>query len=153
MPQLKHQDFWHSERGFTLPEVLIVIVLMGITFGIATSSWFGTIESRRVDSATNQMVSDLRLAHTSATNRLVNWRVEIVTGTRNYRIGPAGSTLSSRALPDGAKLTTGVSAIEFKSDGGAQLTGSGNITVAADDGAPSYVIEINAVTSRIKLNG
>lgn len=153
MPQLKHPRCWGGERGFTLPEVLIVIVLMGIIFAIATSSWFGVVESHQVDSATNQMVSDLRLAHTSATNRLVNWRVEIVTGTRNYRIGPVGSTLSSRSLPDGTKLTTGVSAIEFKPDGGAQLTGSGNITVAADDGAPSYVIEINAVTSRIKLNG
>jgi prepilin-type N-terminal cleavage/methylation domain-containing protein len=58
------------ERGFTLPEVLVVIVLMGIVFAIATSTWFGVIESRRVDSATNQVASDLRLAHSAATNRL-----------------------------------------------------------------------------------
>lgn len=59
-----------GEGGFTLPEVMIVIVIMGILFSIATASWFGLVESRAVDSATNQVASDLRLAHTAATNRL-----------------------------------------------------------------------------------
>jgi prepilin-type N-terminal cleavage/methylation domain-containing protein len=140
-----------GERGFTLPEVLIVIVLMGILFAIASSSWFGVVESRRVDSATNQMVSDLRSAHTSATNRLSNWRVEIDTGTPNYRIGPSGGALSPRSLPEGTKLSTGVSVIVFEPDGKAQVTGSGNLTVAADDGDPSHVIQINTITSRIKV--
>lgn len=44
---------------------------------IVTSSWFGTVESRRVDSAANQLAADLRQAHSSATNRLapqvVSW--------------------------------------------------------------------------------
>jgi len=64
-----------TEKGFTLPEVLITIVIMGILAGIAVPSWFGIIESRRVDSATNQVLADLRLAHTTATNRLGEARV------------------------------------------------------------------------------
>jgi Tfp pilus assembly protein FimT len=54
---------------------MIVIVLMGIVFGIATSTWFSVVESRAVDSATNQVASDLRLAHSAATNRLGTARV------------------------------------------------------------------------------
>jgi prepilin-type N-terminal cleavage/methylation domain-containing protein len=141
-----------GERGFTLPELLVVIALMGILLAIATSTWFGIVESRRVDSATNQMVSDLRLAHTSATNRLVPWRVEKVTANpRNYRIGPDGGTLTERSLPEGTELAGGVSAVRFTPDGRAQLTGSGNITVAADDGDPTNEIEINTVTSRVRI--
>jgi type IV fimbrial biogenesis protein FimT len=151
--QLRHHGFRESERGFTLPELVIVIVLMGIVFAIASSSWFGTIESRQVDSATNQMVSDLRLAHASATNRLANWRVELDPNTGNYRVGPSGGTLSSRSLEDGTEFppTLGVVAVVFKPSGEAQITGTGNIKVAADDGAPIHEIEVNTVTSRIKV--
>ena len=156
MSQPKHCGFRDCERGFTLPEVMIVIVLMGILFAIASSTWFGVVESRRVDSATNQMVSELRLAHSKATNRLTPWRVETGawdpdSGTWTYRTGPSEGSLSSRSLPEGTTLTTGVSVVEFKPDGEAQLTGSGNITVAADDGNPGHVIQINAATSRIKV--
>lgn len=59
-----------NERGFTLPEVLITIVIMGILFAIASSTWFGVVESRAVDSAANQLAADMRLAHGSAANRL-----------------------------------------------------------------------------------
>lgn len=52
-----------EERGFTLPEVLITIVIMGIVFAIASSAWFGVVDSRRVDAAANQLASDLRKAH------------------------------------------------------------------------------------------
>ncbi len=76
MPQLRRlRELRGDERGFTLPEVMIVTVLMSILFSIASSTWFGVVESSRVDSATNQVAADLRLAHTSASNQLTDWRV------------------------------------------------------------------------------
>jgi prepilin-type N-terminal cleavage/methylation domain-containing protein len=153
--RLKFRGFLRSsELGFTLQEVLIVIALMGIVLAIASSSWFGMIESRRVDSATNQMVSDLRLAHTSATNRLAPWRVVLSPGSANYQIGPTGGTLSTRSLEKSTTITEGttVTVVEFKSNGEAQITGTGNIKVAAADGSPCRQIEVNTVTSRIKVS-
>jgi prepilin-type N-terminal cleavage/methylation domain-containing protein len=140
-----------GEGGFTLPEVLIVIVIMGILFGIATSTWFRVVESRAVDSATNQMVSDLRLAHTGATNRLTPWQVVLTQDSPSYQMGPSGGTPETRTLPEGTKVAGGISSIQFSPDGRAQLTGTGNVVVAADDGAPSNEIEVNAVTSRIRV--
>lgn len=66
---------WKDGAGFTLPEVLITVLILGILFSIATSSWFGVVESRAVDSAANQLAADLRLSHARATNQLTDWAV------------------------------------------------------------------------------
>ena len=66
---------WREERGFTMPELMAAIAILGILIAIAVIIWLGILEQRRVDAATNQLVSDLRLAHNSATNQLTDWRV------------------------------------------------------------------------------
>ena len=53
----------------------MTIAILGILIAIAVVIWLGILEQRRVDAATNQLVSDLRLAHSSATNQLTDWRV------------------------------------------------------------------------------
>ncbi len=144
-----------NERGFTLGEVLITIVIMGIVFAIASSTWQGTIESRQVDSATNQLAADLRLAHTQATNRLVKYQVVLTNGSSGYQVGPAGS-LKTRTLPDDVKISTVLSTIEFKPDG--SVTGPAEtaneivVSKASPAAAPQHGIRINPATSRVKVD-
>jgi Tfp pilus assembly protein FimT len=140
---------------------------MGIVFAIASSTWFGTIESRRVDSATNQIVADLRLAHTQATNRLTDSSFVVpadpvpagVDPLSTYQIGPAGDT-DTRILHDndpGTSQKTKIVApttIVFKPNGVAEGPNPGNITItvaAANDDDPAHTIEINTVTSRVTV--
>ena len=106
-----------DEWGFTLPEVLVTVLLMGIIFSVATFSWLGLIESRRVTSATNQLAADLRLAHGSSTNQLATWRVVLIPDQAGpeqgadyllIKLDPAGnivaSSTASRTLPDNVKI-------------------------------------------------
>jgi hypothetical protein len=132
-------------------EVIITIIIMGIVFAIASSTWLGAVESRRVDSATNQVATDLRMAHTRAINRLEGWRVEMDGDTRDYRMGPDGGALSPASLPERTEFPppVGVSAVVFEPDGAA--VGAGNVRIAADDGSPCHEIELNSVTSRVEV--
>src|SRR5829696_6284481 len=95
---MSRQKTQEDERGFTLVEVLVVIIIMGIVFSIASSTWFRVVESRRVDSATNQMVSELRRAHTSSTNRLEDWKVDLQANSGTYDIGPCPEPATCAAL-------------------------------------------------------
>ena len=106
-----------GERGFTLSEVLITIALLGILLAIAVPTWQSVVESRKVDSAANQFVSDLRLAHTRATNQLTDWRLIYEVGEPRYHLvklektcpevtcaDPNATEVISRELPDGTEI-------------------------------------------------
>ncbi len=145
-----------DELGFTLAEVMITIVVMGIVLAIASSTWFGVVEGRNVDSATNQLAADLRLAHTSASNQLTPWQVALTADSQSYDLvklsSPAVTT--SYSLPDDTEVGTSIT-IKFNPDGSAEVvTGSGNtIVVRSTDASPQqHTIEFNTVTSRIKID-
>lgn len=163
--RLKGRGRRNGEKGFTLPEMLITIAILGILVGIATSSWFGVIEGRRVDAATNQVASDFRLAHARATNQLVNWRVEYTPGSGAYRLVRASDGFAvDRSLEDGSRILSsemgaGASSITFRPDGSvdtmgfsdaAPTNGEIDVVVSTDDGSPMRTIRINPVTSRVE---
>ncbi len=111
---------WRDEQGFTLPELLVTIVILGILLAIASSTWFSVVESRRVTAAANQLAADMRLAHANATNQLASWRVVLVPNRGASGAGPdyylvkldaAGAVASgatvSRSLPDSTRVVQG----------------------------------------------
>ena len=77
-----------GERGFTLPEMLVTIAMLGILLAITVILWLGILEARRVDAATNQLKADMRLAHTGASNGLTDWRVVLAPDRTDEDEGP-----------------------------------------------------------------
>jgi prepilin-type N-terminal cleavage/methylation domain-containing protein len=143
---------WENQGGFTLIEVMITIIIMGIVFAIASSTWFGAIESRKVDSGTNRLAADLRQAHSKATNRLADQTVTLTLGNSEYTMTGGGTgDLDDYPTQDVVSVAA-ASTIVFHADGSAQVTGANPIEIrATNNTAKNYTIEINPATSEIKV--
>ena len=147
---------WENQGGFTLIEVMITIIIMGIVFAIATFTWSGAVESHKVDSGTNRLAADLRQAHSKATNRLADQTVTLTLGNSEYTM-TGGETGDLDDYPAPNEDVVSVDAnyiIVFHADGSAEYTtGANPITVRAtnDPTKFNHTIEINAVTSEIKI--
>jgi prepilin-type N-terminal cleavage/methylation domain-containing protein len=175
---VSRQGAWKDERGFTLIEVMITILLMGIVFTSAVNTWFVAIEGRRVDDGTNRLAADLRHAHSRAINRLAPQTVDLTAGSSKYTIGPTASSCSvNPANPgcietdlddcDDEDVANGDCNVEdvvvvdtsavitFNSDGSATLPGGAATTTLTRsitaDGDPVHNITINAATSRVQV--
>ncbi len=161
-----------DERGFTLPELLVTIAILGILITIAVILFLGILEQRRVDAATRQLVTDMRLAHTSATNQLTDWRVVLSPGDREYRlvklqttyvggptVPPVVETIE-RSLPEGTKVlsttanpSSATPYIEFNSQGTIHVVSgpNGHVMVSSTDGEPRNKVSYRSATSRITI--
>jgi len=151
---MSRQRAWVDERGFTLVELMLIILIMGIVLAIASSTWFGAIESREADSATNQVVADLRHAHSKATNRLEDYSFVIPSAnSTTYEIGPTSEALVPTPLPDGTQIADAVD-ITFHSDGSAEVnSGTTPIRVrSSKDTNKFHLVEVNTATSRIEID-
>ena len=145
---------WADASGFTLPEVTIVIVIMGIVLAISSASWFGLVESRKADSAANQLVADLRLAHSAATNRLADQVVTLTADSSTYTVSARPRDLDNDS-GEHEIVTRATVTITFKPDGSATVSPTGTESfevVSASDGSKAHAISLNTTTSRVQID-
>ena len=63
-----------SNSGFTLVEILVVIVLVGILSAIALPSWLTFVNVQRLNTAQNQVYNAMRQAQSEATKQKLTWQ-------------------------------------------------------------------------------
>jgi prepilin-type N-terminal cleavage/methylation domain-containing protein len=86
---MKQQRFSTSPRsieGFTLLEILVVVILIGIMFAIGAPSWVAFINNQRVGTVRNQVFETLRTAQAEARRTKVNRAVVLDNNNNQPRI-------------------------------------------------------------------
>ena len=63
----------HSDAGFSLIEMLVVIVMVGVLAAIATPSWLNMMRSQRLGAAQDQALSAMREAQSKAKKEKRVW--------------------------------------------------------------------------------
>ncbi len=66
-----------ADAGFTLVELLVVVILIGVIATIAAPSWFGFISQRRANAANEYILRALQEAQSQAKNTKMNYSVSL----------------------------------------------------------------------------
>ncbi len=62
-------------RGFTLIEILVVVLIIGLIGSLAGVSWFSLLSEQRMRSGVNEVISAMRLAQAGARRENLRWSV------------------------------------------------------------------------------
>lgn len=97
-----------SSEGFTLIEVLVVVIMIAALFAIGTPSWLSFINNRRANTTRDEILSALRQAQTEATR---SRRPQ--TMSLNPAADPPTITIRNQTVPLGnGSLTRGMISVQ-----------------------------------------
>jgi len=139
--------------GFTLLELLIVLMLMGLITALTIPVFSGSVSTTQLKSAAREVAAGLRLARDQAIAQKSPTVLELDVTARAFRVLQDPRV---HALPSGIdiKLFTAqsdlvndrVGAIRFYPDGGSN---GGRITLAA--GERKYDVDVDWLTGRVAI--
>jgi len=150
------------QTGFTMIEVLIVMMLIAVTLVLVAPNFMSNIRIAQFSSASDQLVSDLNFARQAAVDRNTNVTVVFNPNAANgpvYTISINGSVIRNRSFE---RATYGVLALQSNAgntlifnnyglplDAGNNTPVSADVTLIAPDGQ-QRMIQISTVTGIIQ---
>ncbi|BAY36973.1 hypothetical protein NIES2111_13070 [Nostoc sp. NIES-2111] len=156
MPQQVHLLCFFRKRhnhniptvdGFTLPEVLVVVLFIGIIATLALPNWLVFVDTQRLNQAQSQVYNAMRQAQSQASKEKLTWQASFreSNGIVQWAVHPATvspvvanwNNLDSRVSLD-AKTTlqesNGVRRIQFDYQGSVRQPPLGRITLSSKSG-------------------
>jgi prepilin-type N-terminal cleavage/methylation domain-containing protein len=136
-----------SQAGFTLIEVIVVIIIVGVIFAGISAISFGVLGNSRLTVETDRVVETLRRAQSRSVNGLYDdvWSVHVTSADITLYKGDDYATRDT-SFDDQLELNSSVSSslndVTFKFKTGA-TDDTGTITLTSPTSGTSATIEIN----------
>src|SRR5919199_25028 len=94
-----------GDGGFTLLEVLIIVILVGIFASIAAPSWLAFINRQRVRTVNDRVFQSLRLAQSEAKRTKRDIKIEFKSNASNPPVDPPTVTFTPSLATGGSTQT------------------------------------------------
>ncbi|MES9831692.1 MAG: prepilin-type N-terminal cleavage/methylation domain-containing protein [Candidatus Thiodiazotropha sp. DIVDIV] len=142
----------HPCRGFTLIELMLVLVLMGMLFSLTPPLLHKAFPTIKLKAATRDLAQEIRYVQQTAiiTGRESKMRFEIENNLYQSDLVNQGEV---RHLPDGISFTTQevadrqqILVLRFYPDG----SSSGGLIILGNE-AQGFVIAVDWLTSQVKI--
>ncbi len=140
------------DRGYTLAELMITLVIVGIIAAIAVPNFLGLLSRIRLEGALQQLLGAINETQRLAMVRGKSCRININPSTNNITANSAGCLLSNRNLNDEITVRsnfTGSTNITFSYKG--STTRAGTIVLSSDytDLQKCFVISLGTGIKRV----
>ncbi len=141
-----------NRKGFTLLEIIIVLVIM-VSFISMAIPFFGRLfPSMGLNNTARQIVTVLRTARSYAITNNANYNVvfTIATEPDRFYITNAAGTMMDKGYPTPVGVNLGANdTVTFTQGGG--LTNAANKTVTISAGSSTKTINVNGITGVVQI--
>lgn len=97
-----------SDRGFTLIEITVVLVIIGIFAAIAAPNFIGLLSRVRVNGALSSLVGAIKETQRQAMSKGIVCRINIDTNTNILSGSPSQCLLNNRRIKDEIDIRTNI---------------------------------------------
>jgi type IV fimbrial biogenesis protein FimT len=142
---LSRPDRLVIERGFSLLEMMVAVLVLGILAAIALPSWNRLEPSYRLNSSARQLQSELQHIKMRAAAENVSFQLTYIEGAAEYTIENPTNPAVGKPLPQGITITK-AGTITFSPRG----TAAGNrVRLQSSDGLCKQVVV--SPTGRVRI--
>lgn len=136
----RHGSGLKRSLGFTLPEVLTVIAVVGILASIAVPSFGYLVKTQRTKDAGYAFFNTLNVARSEAVKRNLDVTITPVDGDwkNGWNVTVSGETVKTQQALKGVKVTTGSATVVYQKSGRVTEAAKFDIDVDAE-GVSDYV--------------
>lgn len=138
-----------SERGYTVPEVVLFVLVLGILGMLAMPSFRETGDRLAANRAARLTATELRYAQQAAVTEHTSWGVQVTTTGLTLLRG--GATIRQTAFSDGVTASAnfaGASTVTFSWDG--SPSAGGTVTLTTRRGR-TLTVTVTGITGRVKV--
>jgi prepilin-type N-terminal cleavage/methylation domain-containing protein len=89
-----------GRAGFSLIEIAIVVLIIGLVLGIAVPSFRGFTERARVDGTLEELVMDIQYARSLAVSKNRSYQIQFAGNSYQIIDMVSGAVLRDKAMPD-----------------------------------------------------